>query len=213
MEVSVKVLLFFIPFLFSLCFHEFAHGFVARQRGDDTAEMLGRLTMNPFPHLDWLGTVILPITAILTHMPLFGWAKPVPVNPRNFKNPKDDMFWVALAGPLSNILLFFVGLGAFFLVSRGFILGLGREPMEQMLFMFLQINLYLAFFNMLPLHPLDGAKVMERFLPYRWNVWLRENQYQLNLALLVLILFGGLRFMALPVNFLISSSLSLLGVT
>ena len=110
LEIAVKVGLFFIPFLFALCFHEFAHGFVAKLRGDNTAEIMGRLTMNPLAHVDWVGTVGLPIVSIITGLPLFGWAKPVPVNPRNLKDPKNDMFWVALAGPLSNILLFLVGL-------------------------------------------------------------------------------------------------------
>ena len=215
-ETLVKVGLFFIPFLFSLCFHEFAHGFVAKIRGDNTAEMMGRLTMNPMAHLDWVGTVGLPIMFILFGVPfLFGWAKPVPVNPRNLKDVKNDMFWVALAGPLSNVLLFFVGLLMlyFFVHFVGF--KSPKAPEVQMLVMFLSINLYLAFFNMLPLHPLDGGKVFERFLPYEWNRWLYTHQHELNIALLVLILVGGLHYMAIPVNYIIHASISFVlgGVT
>ena len=208
-ESLVKVGLFFIPFLFALCFHEFAHGFVAKLRGDDTAERMGRLTMNPMAHLDWVGTVGLPIMAILFGLPLFGWAKPVPVDPRNLKDSKNDMFWVALAGPLSNVLLFFVGLLGFYFLVHFFNPNSLGSPMIQMLIMFLTINLYLAFFNMLPLHPLDGGKVLERFLPYHWNRWLEEHQYELNIALLVLILFGGLRYMAIPVEYILRFSLGL----
>ncbi len=200
--------LFFIPFLFSLCFHEFAHGFVAKIRGDNTAEMMGRLTMNPMAHLDWIGTVGLPVMAILFGFPLFGWAKPVPVNPRNLKDAKNDMFWVALAGPLSNVLLFFVGLLLFYFFVHFAGIKSGKSPEIQMVIMFLSINLYLAFFNMLPLHPLDGGKVFERFLPRHWNCWLEDHQYELNIALLVLILVGGLRYMAIPVNYIIYTSIS-----
>ena len=210
-ESLVKVVLFFIPFLFSLCFHEFAHGFVAKLRGDNTAEMMGRLTMNPMAHLDWIGTVGLPIIAILFGLPLFGWAKPVPVNPRNLKSVKNDMFWVALAGPLSNVLLFLVGFTTtYLLVHLGGVHLSASGPETKMLYIFLAINLYLALFNMLPLHPLDGGKVLERFLPYRWNNWLETHQYELNMALLVLILIGGLHILAMPVHFVLNRAMILL---
>lgn len=211
LEIAVKVVLFFIPFLFSLCFHEFAHGYVAKLKGDRTAEQMGRLSLNPMVHLDWIGTVALPIVAIITHLPLFGWAKPVPVNPRNLKDPKNDMFWVALAGPMSNILLFLCGLGAIFVLSRTSFVGTAARPLAEMLMMFLYINLYLAFFNLIPLHPLDGGKIMERFLPFQWNRWLEDHQYQLNMALLLLIIFGGLQFIARPMNWIVVSSLRLVG--
>lgn len=210
-DTLITVVLFFIPFLFSLCFHEFAHGMVAKLRGDNTAEIMGRLTLNPLPHIDWIGTVGLPIISIITHLPLFGWAKPVPVNPRNLKDPKNDMFWVALAGPLSNIFLFLMGLLAIYIIAHSSIQI--NEPIALMLKMFLSLNLYLAFFNLLPLHPLDGGKIIERFIPYNWNRWLEDHQNHLNLALLFLIIIGGLSFMAIPVNFIISKSLALVGVS
>ena len=206
LELAVKVGLFFVPFLFALCFHEFAHGFVAKMRGDNTAEMMGRLTLNPLAHVDGIGTVGLPIMAIIFSLPLFGWAKPVPVNPRNLKNPKNDMFWVALAGPMSNILLFVLGVISFFFLYR--YMGVTRgSALGQMLIMFLYINIFLAIFNLLPLHPLDGGKIVERFLPYNANHWLEDHQYQLNMVLLFLIIFGGLRFMLIPAKYLINSSL------
>ena len=105
-NIAVPVMLLYIPFLFSLCFHEFAHGFVAKLRGDDTAEMMGRLTMNPLAHIDWIRTVAFPIIGMAGGIPwVFGWAKPVPVNPYRLKNPKKDMLWISAAGPLSNIML------------------------------------------------------------------------------------------------------------
>ena len=208
LEAAAKVGLFFVPFLFSLCFHEFAHGFVAKLRGDNTAELMGRLTLNPLAHVDWIGTVALPIVSILYHLPLFGWAKPVPVNSRNLKDPKNDMFWVALAGPLSNILLFVVGLLVVFICFR--VMGMDlQSPIFEMLKMFLYINLLLAFFNMLPLHPLDGGKVLERFIPYSWNRWLEENQSALNMGLLLLIITGGFKYLAMPIFFIMQSSLIL----
>lgn len=206
-ETLVKVALFFIPFLFALCFHELCHGLVAKMRGDNTAEIMGRLTMNPLAHVDWIGTVGLPIISIISGLPLFGWAKPVPVNPRNLKDPKNDMFWVALAGPLSNIFLFVVGLVIFYFVIHYTSMGSYSSPVGQMLIMFLTINLYLAFFNLLPLHPLDGGKIAERFLPYQWNRWLEEHQNHLNMGLLFLIIIGGLRFLAWPVQKILQSSL------
>jgi Zn-dependent protease len=110
-EIGHKLALFYVPFLFALCFHEFAHGWIAKTRGDNTAELMGRLTLNPMAHADMIGTFALPIMAIVFSVPIFfGWAKPVPVNIRNLKNPRVDMFWIALAGPASNILLAVLGL-------------------------------------------------------------------------------------------------------
>ncbi|MCB0378700.1 MAG: site-2 protease family protein [Bdellovibrionales bacterium] len=209
LEIAVKIALFFVPFLFAISFHEFAHGFVAKLKGDRTAEQMGRLSMSPLAHVDWLGTVALPIIAIITQLPLFGWAKPVPVNPRNLRDPKNDMFWVALAGPLSNIFLFLVGLFLIFVLSQVNI-GSASAALAQMLIMFLYINLYLAIFNLLPLHPLDGGKIFQRFLPFEANRWLEENQSTLNMILFVLIIIGGLRYMAMPVDFIVRHSLALI---
>ncbi len=204
----ILAILFFIPFLFSLCFHEYAHGWMARRKGDRTAEMMGRLTLNPMAHIDWLGTVILPIMAVLTSLPLFGWAKPVPVNPRNLDRPRQDMFWIALAGPASNVLLFVIGLVVLALLLRQNII-VPTQPLLQMLVIFLKLNLYLAFFNMLPLHPLDGGKVIARFLPISWDNWLENNQQMLSMALMLLVIFGGLSILALPVDWIVSKSIDL----
>ena len=109
-ELIHKFFLFYLPLLFSLCVHEFAHGWTSRKLGDLTAFHQGRVTLNPVAHIDYIGTLFLPLFFLFTNSPIFfGWAKPVPVNPGAFKNPKNDMFWVAFAGPLSNFLLSFIG--------------------------------------------------------------------------------------------------------
>lgn len=201
-EFGAKVGLFFVPFLFALCFHEYAHGVVARWKGDRTAEIMGRLTLNPLAHVDWVGTVLLPLLAIQMGFPFFGWAKPVPVNERNLRNPAKDMFWVALAGPLSNVLLAVIG-WALIIVVLTLFRGTSFGPaMFEMLKVFIVINLFLAFFNILPLHPLDGGKVIARFISYNANRWLEENQFTLQMVLVVLFITGGFWFIASPVYYL-----------
>ncbi len=200
MGIIAKVALQYLPFLFALCFHEYAHGWVARLKGDRTAEVMGRLTLNPFVHMDPIGTFVIPIlmfSGATGGIPLFGWAKPVPVNERNLKNPVNDMFWVALAGPLSNLLLAFVGMFAFVFVSNH--VGNSIAGLGPMLEIFVYINLALAFFNLIPLHPLGGGKVFARFLPRDVNNWLEENQGTLNIALIILFVTGAFKIIAYPV--------------
>lgn len=199
-DIGAKIGMYFIPFLFALCFHEFAHGMVARWRGDNTALMMGRLTLNPIPHIDLIGTLVLPLSAILFATPIFfGWAKPVPVNSRNLKHPRTDMFWIALAGPLSN--LFLAVVGAFLMaVVVHFFMGLASaRAILSILNVFIEINLFLAVFNILPLHPLDGAKVLARFLPASVNYKLEQNEQISGVILLILVLTGLLGFLAIPV--------------
>jgi len=151
----------FIPgILAALTVHEYAHGWVAFRLGDPTAKLLGRLTLNPIPHLDPIGTILL----FLVH---FGWAKPVPVNPHNFENPRRGMVWVALAGPAANVLLAALGGAALQLAANnGWLMPFGI--LYRMLAFTIFINLMLAFFNLVPIPPLDGAKVVEGFLPVRY---------------------------------------------
>lgn len=195
-DIGVK----YLPFLFALCFHEFAHGWVAKLKGDRTAEIMGRLTMNPIVHMDPIGTFVIPLlmfSGATAGIPLFGWAKPVPVNERNLQSPIKDMFWIALAGPLSNLLLAFIGMILFVFVSNN--VGDTVKGLRPMLDIFVYINLALAFFNLIPLHPLDGGKVIARFLPREANNWLEENQGTLNIVLIVLFVTGAFRIIAAPV--------------
>ena len=153
-----------LPLLFAITFHEAAHGFVANQLGDDTASKLGRVSFNPFRHIDPFGTVILPGILLLSHSPfLFGYAKPVPVNFRNLNHPRLDMVWVALAGPATNILLALAVALAFHALplvppnAAGWVADNLKNA-------FL-INIVLAIFNMMPIPPLDGGRVAVGLLP------------------------------------------------
>lgn len=209
---------FFIVLLFSLCFHEFAHGLVAKWRGDNTAKMMGRLTMNPFPHMDPVGTVILPAMTIFlntasgAHLPLFGWAKPVPVNTRNLKNPRTDMFWIALAGPVSNVLLAVIGTLILAGAENTIITTNYANGIRSLMAQFIITNLFLAIFNLIPLHPLDGGKVLARFLPAQINYKLEQNEHMTSIILLVVIVAGGLQFLAVPVVIAFRLLLGLVGI-
>ncbi len=202
-ENLFNLMKFFVPFLFALCFHEFAHGMVARMRGDRTAEIMGRLTLNPFAHADPVGTFLLPIVGFFSHVPLFGWAKPVPVDERNLKNPKADMFWIAAAGPLSNLFLgacAAFGTAVFFRFNLEAIIERQESALQiaDVLKQFVLLNVYLAFFNLIPLHPLDGGKVLARFLPYEVNRKLEDMQTYTSLLLLMLFVTGAAWIIAGP---------------
>lgn len=206
----VDVVVFYISFLFALCFHEWAHGMVAYLRGDDTAKLMGRLTLNPFAHADFFGTLVMPLMGKLMGGFLFGYAKPVPVNPNNLKNPKNDMFLVALAGPMSNLFLaFMAGILYKFMPSFGVDLNAGAYPLKFAFVQFILLNLFLAVFNMLPLHPLDGGKILERFIPAKWNDFLEEYQMHLFIALMGLIFLGPGRILFAPVYILLNIIMSL----
>ena len=215
-DILSKVGSFFVPFLFALCFHEYAHAWMAFKKGDNTAKLMGRLSMNPFVHMDIVGTFLLPFVALVTGAPLFGWAKPVPVNIRNLKTPKKDIFWIALAGPLSNVLLAFMGVFILVLSSLLALDGSTAKAVRDIFHMFVLINLFLAFFNMIPLHPLDGGKILARFLPDRWNEILEDNQLILNVLLILIVFGGGMTYLSVPIiwsyKWLIDSVAALLGL-
>ena len=181
-----QLLLLAPPILLALTFHEFAHAFVANLYGDDTAKRSGRLTLNPLAHLDPLGTIMI----FIVH---FGWAKPVPVNPYNLRNPKKDMLWISAAGPLSNMVLALIsGL----LLRLFFNTGIIPEQHSMMgIFIImivwsLQINLALAIFNILPIAPLDGSKILYGILPagFEKQIYLIERYGPF--ILMGLIIFG-----------------------
>ena len=176
------------PILLALTFHEYAHAYVANRFGDDTAKLSGRLSLNPLRHLDPLGTIMI----FLVH---FGWAKPVPVNPYRLKNPKKDMLWISAAGPLSNMAL---ALASGILLR---ILIVAVETPDQtsfmglliyVVFMSLQINLALAIFNILPIAPLDGSKILSGLLPDGFGKMFYFMERYGPFILLGLILFGRL---------------------
>lgn len=164
-----KVAVWALPILFAITVHEVAHGWVAKRLGDPTAMMLGRLTLNPVKHVDPIGTFLVPFALMLMHLPIFGWAKPVPVTWENLRHPKRDMALVAVAGPVANLLMALlwavvmrVGLGMG--MGAGELAWLGR-PLAYMGFAGIQINVMLMVLNLLPLPPLDGGRVMAGVLP------------------------------------------------
>lgn len=147
-------------FFIAIVVHEFSHAFVAYKLGDATARMTGRLTLNPLAHIDPFGTILLPVILIALRSPvLFGWAKPVPINFSNLKNPKKDMIWVGLAGPLSNLLVAFA---TALLLKAGLGGSSAALPFLQYLIL---INVVLAVFNLVPIPPLDGSRVLMGLLP------------------------------------------------
>jgi len=170
------------PILVALTFHEYAHGYVALRFGDPTAKMAGRLTLNPLSHLDPIGTIML----FVVH---FGWAKPVPVDPRYFRNPKQDMLWVALAGPGANMVLAFISGILLSMLGRGSLFG-SHNMLLIMLQYSLFINLALAVFNMLPIPPLDGSKVLRGLLPYKYQHIADQMEIYGPWALMGLIMMG-----------------------
>lgn len=202
-EMLQRIVIFFVPLLFALCFHEFAHGLVAKWRGDLTAERLGRLTMNPLAHADPIGTFAFPLMSIFLQLPIsFGWAKPVPVDPRNLKNVRTDMFWIALAGPLSNIFLAIITTALLAVVVHMNLFTSYQVGIFEFIKTFIQLNLFLAFFNLIPLHPLDGGKVLARFLPARINEKLEQNEQLSGIILMVLLFSGMLTFLSYPVFYM-----------
>jgi Zn-dependent protease len=153
-----------LPVVFAVTFHEAAHGFIAYHFGDDTAWRAGRVTFNPFKHIDRFGTIILPALLILIRSPfLFGYAKPVPVNFRRLDRPRRDMVWVALAGPATNVLLAIVSSLLFY--GLDLVPASPAEWLAANLVHSIQINAVLCVFNMLPLPPLDGGRVAVGLLP------------------------------------------------
>jgi Zn-dependent protease len=154
-----------IPVVIAITFHEAAHGYVARSLGDETAWRLGRVTLNPFKHIDLFGTVILPIVLYLASGFTFGYAKPVPVNFANLHNPRRDMVWVAAAGPATNIALAVASALLFYLVPT--FPQSSQDFLAEALVISLQANVILAIFNMIPVPPLDGGRVAVGLLPDR----------------------------------------------
>lgn len=207
MEVIVLIPILF----FSIVLHEFAHGLAAYRLGDDTAYLSGRLTLNPLHHVDPIGTLAVPAFCWLVGFPLFGWAKPVPINPLRMPSPRKDMGKVAFAGPAANLILAVVCvlIMKILLILRA---SFSVQTLEQ-LFGFLQyamfINIFLAIFNLIPIPPLDGGRIVTALLPVRAafkyeSFFGRYGMY----VVLVLILTGGVKYILLPPTLLLVGAFS-----
>jgi Zn-dependent protease len=206
----VEIFFQLIAFLFAISVHESAHAWTANKCGDPTARMLGRITLNPIKHIDLVGTVILPLLALISHFPMIGWAKPTPVNPANFKNEVRDDILTSVAGPVSNLIvasLAVMGLATISLTSpdgreivQAMAMTYGRAvgmlsgtpsvllPIAGMLYWFMFLNVLLAAFNLIPIPPLDGSHVLRHFLPESAR---RVYDTLGMFALIALFLFGG----------------------
>jgi len=204
-EILQRLLVVLPVLLLSLTVHEFAHAWAARRLGDDTAMRMGRYSLNPLTHMDPIGTFFLPV---FTNIP-FGWAKPVPVNPNRFRrgvDPGKGMMFTALAGPASNFLLGIASAFALGLVARlDPALGAGGDGRgvsgiaAAFLFSMIQMNVVLAIFNLLPIPPLDGSRIVDAFLPARlrpgWETFSRYSMF-----VLLAFVFFGWRLIGGPVN-------------
>lgn len=207
-SIIQTITVYAIPLIFAITIHETAHGYVARMCGDPTAYMLGRLTLNPIKHIDPVGTILVPgallIMSAVTGMSgiIFGWAKPVPINFRNLRNPKTDMIWVAAAGPGVNLVQAVIWA---IILKILFIAGIDSDFLAQMCLAGVSCNIVLMALNLIPIPPLDGGRIVTGLLPpgMAWQ-YSRIEPYGMYI-LFALILTGTLSFFMRPFMHLGSS--------
>ena len=180
----------------TLPIHEFAHGFAATKLGDPTPRYQGRLTLNPFAHIDYLGAACILLVG-------FGWAKPVPINPNRMRNPRTGVIWTSLAGPASNLLIAFVMMIPFRILES---IPISSEAMYNtlsiiysILYFFILVNIGLAVFNLIPIPPLDGSNILLGFLPYKAIYWVQQHRQVISFVFLILIFSD---FLDTPLSYL-----------
>lgn len=191
MELTVvqKIAAYALPILFAITVHEAAHGYAAKFFGDLTAQRMGRITLNPFKHIDPIGTILLPALSIMLGGVLFGWAKPVPVNFGQLRRPKQDMLWVALAGPASNFVMAL--LWGLLLARVGLLPETAQGFVSQMSLAGIQINLVLLVLNLFPLPPLDGGRIAVSLLPMPAAIKFAQIE-RYGMLILIALLFTGI---------------------
>ncbi len=200
----------FIPFMIAVVFHEFAHGFVANLWGDGTAKEHGRLTLNPVPHIDPLGTIVMPLLTFMGGVGI-AWAKPVPIDPRRFRKLRPGLFSVSIAGVAMNAALALVGAMFFCILLKWvpdtFYLA---EPLERMSIALVRWNVMLAVFNLLPLPPLDGSKIIESFLPPKAAMRFESLTKFSFFIFLALWISGAFRYLGYPIAYCTDKTLRLM---
>lgn len=209
-----------IPLLFAIIFHEISHGWVANRLGDPTAKQMGRLTINPIVHIDIFGTIIMPIILLIfSHGNFsFGYAKPVPVNPFNLRNPKRDMAIVSFAGPATNIILAAISILLAIIIAAlqlstllpQFLASKLLIPISQMLSFSATINIFLAAFNLIPIPPLDGGRVLIGLLPDRYAYSFSKIEPFGFMILFTLIILGITDYFVIPIATVIRGLLILI---
>ena len=198
-NILITVLVYAIPVIFAITLHEAAHGYVSRRFGDSTAYMLGRVTLNPVKHIDPLGTIVIPIVTLALSPFMFGWAKPVPVNFSNLKPLRPGMFWVAAAGPGSNLAQLVVwALVAMVLVHTVDPKGLVGPFWLSVADAGIRVNIMFALLNLLPILPLDGGRMVTSVLPGRLSLAYQGTERFGMIILLVLLFTGAIGFVLSP---------------
>lgn len=207
-----KIAIWALPVLFAITVHEVAHGWTARRFGDRTAEMMGRLTLNPVKHIDPVGTIIVPLALLAMGGFIFGWAKPVPVAQGNLRNPRRDMALVSAAGPLSNLIMAILWALIAKLAIMANLAGV-TEPLALMGAAGVLINIVLAVLNLLPLPPLDGGRVMSNLLPPRMSDQF-DRLEPFGLLILVVLLATGVlaQILGPPVYYMRQILFSIVGL-
>ncbi len=196
--------------LFSIIFHEFSHGAAAYRKGDDTAYLSNRLTLNPLPHIDPVGSILIPAVCVLSHFPVIGWAKPVPINPQRMPRPRRDMAIVALSGPASNLFLAIIALILCKILALNFLGADLTETLLQVFALAVMINVLLATFNLIPIFPLDGSQIALGFLPDKWlEVYERHIPYGMYI-ILGLVMTGAIQTIIKPLMNLVLHLLQIL---
>jgi len=197
----MDIILIIIILLFSVISHEVAHGYIAYRFGDNTARDMGRLTFNPLPHIDFIGTLLFPLILIITKAPfLIGWAKPVPVNPYNLRKPERHHLYVSLAGIAANLFLAILCTLCYGMYINIFSLPSSRDAVVLLFNYGIQINVILAVFNMLPIPPLDGSWILYHLLPARIAETYKKIFPYGFLLLILLLMTNSIHFVIVPLN-------------
>ena len=207
-NIIQQIAIYAIPMIFAITLHEAAHAFMSYKYGDDTAKILGRLSLNPMRHIDTMGTIIFPLIGVFMGGFIFGWAKPVPINFNRLHNPKKNLFWIAFAGPAANLIMAL--LWALMFKLSGYLNLYFGTPLNLMAQAGIAVNISLLVLNLLPILPLDGGRMLFAILPEKQAIiYARMERYGMW-VLIALLLLGGLNYIVKPLYLTIVSAILLL---